>query len=219
MKCALMFSVMLVFSVLTLCAPANAAPSFYGYSGLIVIPTVDVLSTGDFSVGGFGLNVEEGADSNVYTANLGLGDALEAGFARVKPDDAPGETLLNAKYCFTKETESRPGFAAGFIDLTDECDSTAYIVMSKSFKWSGATRYGEINASRVHLGVGGGMLDGLFGGISIALGDKLMLMAEYDTEDINFGMRLALSHEVRAHVAFLEGADDVGIGVSFTKAK
>lgn len=193
-----------------------AVPSFYGYSGLMVTPTSDALSKGDYSFGGVGIDVNNVTDLNIYSANMGLADNLEVGFARVKPDGMVGETWVNAKYRFLEETETHPAVAAGVFDFTDEMNATTYVVLSKSFVWRGTTEYGDVNAPQIHFGVGGGQLDGIFGGISVQLGDRLMLMGEYDTEDVNVGLRLAITKEIRIHAGLLNG-DDLALGISFVK--
>ena len=193
-----------------------AVPSFYGYSGLIVTPTSDALSKGDYSFGGVGIDVDGATDLNIYAANMGLADNLEVGFARIKPDNMSGETWVSTKYRFLEETQTHPAVAAGVFDFTNESDTTAYVVLSKSFAWRSATEYGEVNAPQIHFGVGGGQLDGIFGGVSVQLGDRLLLMGEYDSEDVNVGLRLAITKEIRIHAGLLDG-DDLALGISFTK--
>ncbi len=204
--------------ILTVCiGTATAAPSFFGYTGLIRIPTADSLDKDEYNAGAFAINVDEGADFTVFAANLGLIPQLEVGFARVKPDEASGETWLNAKYTFAQETEKNPALAGGVVDLTDETDTTAYLVASKSFPRQYRTSLGEIASPRIHVGVGGGQLDSVFAGVSATLGDRFTLMAEYDSNDFNWGARLALADEWRVHFGGFDGLDDVGLGVSFNK--
>jgi len=211
--------VMVMVAVLSLLGgPALAAPSFLGYTGLVRVPTADALDQKDYNLAAFALNLEEGGDSNVYAANLGVAQGLEVGFARVKPEEGSGETYLNAKYRFSAETAEHPAVAAGVADFTDEIDTTVYVVMSKAFGHGYQTSLGEITSPRFHVGVGGGMLSGVFGGVTAVVGDRLMLMVEYDTDDVNIGARLALSTEIRADVGFLDGFDDVGIGLSYNKS-
>jgi len=211
--------VLLMVVVLSLLGgPALAAPSFLGYTGLLRVPTADALNEKDYNLAAFALNLEEGADSNVYAANLGVAKGLEVGFARVKPEEGSGETYLNAKYRFSAETAEQPAVAAGVADFTDEIDTTVYVVMSKAFGHGYQTSLGEITSPRFHVGVGGGMLSGVFGGVTAVVGDRLMLMVEYDSDDVNVGARLALTSEVRADVGFLDGFDDVGVGISYNKS-
>lgn len=212
------FRLAAVAVLVCLAGPALAAPSFFGYTGLVAVPTADALDKDDYNAAAFTLNFEEGGDSNIYAANLGVGEGLEVGFARLKPEESQGETFLNAKYCFSPETTQRPGIAAGIVDFTDEVDTTVYIVMSKSLVKRYDKSFGEIVSPQIHFGVGGGQFDGVFAGLSAAIGERLMLMVEHDSDDINFGARLALSDEVRAHFGALAGFDDIGLGLSYNKS-
>ena len=196
---------------------AVAAPSFFGYTGLVAIPTADSLDKDEYNLGIFTTNVEEGADFTTYAANMGIVPNLEVGFTRIKPDKASGETWINAKYTFTPETSGNPAIAGGVVDFTDESETTAYIVLSKAFGHSVSTSLGEITTPRFHIGVGGGQFDGVFGGVSATLGDRFTVMAEYDSADVNWGARMALSDELRIHFGGFDGLDDVGLGISFNK--
>jgi len=212
-----MVTTLFLAGLITLASSAGtAAPSFFGYTGLVAVPTADALDRGEYNLGAMLLNVEEGADSHVYLANAGLSDALEVGFIRFKPEGATGETLINAKYMFRAETAGNPALAVGVIDLTDETNTGTYVVLSKSLGGEAKTALGEITSPRVHFGVGGGRLDGIFGGVSATLGDRFLLMAEYDSKNVNFGARLAITPEIRIHGALLDG-DDVGTGITFNK--
>ncbi len=213
-------SLTLLCVLLTVCVlvgTAGAAPSFFGYTGLVRIPTADSLNKDEYNLAAFAVNADEGADSTVFAANLGLLPNLEVGFARIKPDEGSGETWINAKYTFMPETSKNPAVAGGVVDLTGESDTTAYIVLSKAFGHGVKTSLGEITSPRFHIGVGGGQFDGIFGGVSATLGDRFTLMAEYDSEDVNWGARLAVTPEVRVHFGAFDGLDDVGLGVSFNK--
>jgi len=196
---------------------AAASPSFFGYTGLVRIPTADALDKEEYNAAAFAVNVDEGEDYTVFAANLGLIPQLEVGFARVKPDEASGETWLNAKYAFAPETNRNPAIAGGVVDFTGETDTTAYIVLSKSFPRHYKTALGEIASPRAHIGVGGGQLDGVFAGLSATLGDRFTLMAEYDSDDFNWGARLAIGDEWRVHFGGFDWLDDVGLGISFNK--
>jgi hypothetical protein len=200
-----------------LAAPATAAPSLGGYTGLLLTPTADALDRDEYNLGFFALNLEEGGDENVYVANLGLADGVEVGVARVKPEEGASETFVNAKYRIRPEDGKKPALAAGVMDATDELETSVYFVMSQSLSTLLKSSNEEITNPRLHLGVGGGRLKGLFAGASVALGDTLSLMAEYDTDDINLGARLAVGHGFRAHAGWLNGLDDFAIGASFNK--
>jgi len=209
--------VCLLVAVAAMAGSGAAAPSFFGYTGLVAVPTADSLDKDEYNIGAFTTNVEEGADFATYAANMGIVPNLEVGFTRIKPDAASGETWINAKYTFTAETSGNPAIAGGVIDFTDESETTAYIVLSKAFGHSVSTSLGEITTPRFHIGVGGGQFDGLFGGVSATLGDRFTVMVEYDSADVNWGARMALSDELRIHFGGFDGLDDVGLGISFNK--
>jgi hypothetical protein len=204
-------------AVALLAGSAPAAPSFFGYSGLIKVPTAEALDEGDYNVALFALNFEDGSDSNNWAANLGLKRNLEIGFTRIDPDEGSSETWINGKYVFTPETGANPAVAVGVVDLTDESNTTAYVVLSKAVGREYETKWGEITAPQVHLGAGGGQLEGVFGGASIVLGKRFMLMVEHDSEALNWGARLAITPELRVHFGALDGWDQIGLGISFNK--
>jgi hypothetical protein len=197
--------------------PALAAPSFLGPTGLVLIPTADALGKSGFNVGLFRFDAEDRGDVNMYAANIALDEHFEIGFTRRKPEYFSSETFLNGKYVFHRETEAHPAVAVGVIDFTGEVDTTAYVTVSKvlgrEYRW----RYGEVVSPRLHFGVGGGQLDGIFGGISAAVAKRVMLMAEYDSNDLNLGAHFSLGRNFKVHLAALHGFDDFGYGISFNK--
>jgi len=207
-----------VAAVVLLAGPALAAPSFLGCTGLVAIPTADVLDKDNYNIAAFALDLEEGAETNTFVANLGLAHALEIGFAHLDPERGSGETFINAKYRFTPETADRPALAAGVVDLTGEQDTTVYLVLTKSLVERYQMDFEQTILPQVHLGFGGGQFDGLFGGASAVAGDRLLLMIEYDSDDINLGANLSLNDEFSAHFAGLDVFDDFGLGISFSKA-
>ena len=214
---AILVSVLVALAACAVLPQALAAPSLEGYTGLLLIPTADALNQGEYNVAFFALSLEEGADSNVFAANLGLAGAAEVGIARLRPEGGPSETLLNGKYNFRAEEGGKPALAVGVIDATDEIETTAYVVASQTLSRNVLRTGKEIASPRVHVGIGGGRLNGLFFGASAVLGDTLTLIAEYDSEDVNLGARLALGQGLRAHAGWINGLNDVALGVSFNK--
>jgi len=197
--------------------PILAAPSFHGYTGLVVVPTADALDEDDYNAAIFTLNRGDGRDSNIFAANLGLAEALEIGFAHFDPERGSGETFINAKYRFAPETADSPAVAAGVMDLTDEVDTTVYVVITKSLVERYQMDLDETISPQIHLGIGGGQFDGIFAGLSAVVSERLMLMIEYDSDDINLGANLALNPEFIAHLAGLDAFDDIGLGISYNK--
>ena len=202
---------------LTFCTSAECAlPSFRGYTGLLIIPTGDALNKGDFNAGIFSEDV--GDTINDYIANYGLANGLEVGLNRRTPVDSDDHnTLFNAKYRFITETNKNPAVAAGIIDLTDEVETTAYIVASKAFGTPLGTYRGEILNPRIHVGFGAGEFSSLFAGVSSYVGDRVLASVEWDSEDFHAGLKFRLTDSFTLHGGVFDIGDDttVGVGGSF----
>ena len=199
---------------------ADAAPSFRGYTGLVLIPNADSLNQGEYN---FGAMTEDTGrfEANDMFANYSPLDGLEVGFnsfQMVGPNQR--ETLLNGKYAFMPETEEQPGIAFGITDLTGEVESTAYVVASKSIVRGINVFDNEITNLRGHIGFGGGALDGLFVGASGFLGNRIMVSVEYDSVNTNVGFRFTPVKQVRLHAALIDigGSSNLGLGFSFNKS-
>lgn len=195
--------------------PVSAGQAFGGYSGLLLTPTAEALSQGEMSLGIYGVDAD-GGDVTVYAGTVGLAKGIEVGYDRVKPDGSSGEDYFNAKYRFAPETNPTIAVAVGVLDIFDEVDSSPYVVLGKTISVMEEPAFGEVDALRVTVGVGSGRLDGVFGGVSAVLGQRLTLMGEYDTENVNFGARFAISDEFRLHAALFDG-DNFGYGLSWNK--
>jgi len=196
---------------------AVAGPSFRGYSGLINIPTADSLDAGEYNLAAFAVEMEQGADATLLAGNLGLLAGLEVGLAREKIEGRPAETLVNGKFRFRGESLLSPEMAVGVADLLDEVDSTAYFVLSKSLGPPVRVLRREILNPRLHVGVGGGRLDGLFGGFSAGVGRIATVMLEYDSHHFNAGVRFAVGPTLQIHAAALDSLDNLGLGISYNK--
>jgi len=196
--------------------PATAAQSFFGYTGLILTPTTDTLPQGGYALGAYSINREHGPDSMVYAGTVGLPQGFEVGYNRLKTEHQDGRDYFNAKYRFTPATIPGIAVAAGVLGIANNETASPYLVVSKSVSVADEASFGEINALQVNLGVGGGNLDGIFGGVSAVLGKRLTLMIEHDTNDFNYGARFALTNELRIHGAIIS-SNDVGLGLSWNK--
>lgn len=214
-----LLAVVICAMLMSVTALAQGAPSFRGYTGLVVVPTADTLDEGEFNVGLMTEDVGD-FDANDMFVNYGPIDGLEVGFNSFQPlGGGDRETLINAKYRIMPETEERAAVAFGLIDLTDEQESTAYAVVSKSLARGLTVFDNEITNLRGHVGIGGGRLDGLFAAISAFAGNRVMFSVEYDSMDTNFGFRFTPVRGVRLHAAWFDvgGRDDFGAGVSYSK--
>jgi hypothetical protein len=204
--------VLLALVSLATVRPAAAAPNFLGATGLLNTPTADVLRHREWNV-----HVHGTDDFVTYGANFGIVENLEIGVTAFDRNHGGGtDALINLKYRLLPETKSVPAIAVGAVDVTDEfnVDPSIYLVVSKALGKlsSGAGGY----QLRGHVGIGQGIYDGVFGGLDLILTPRVMLIAEYDSDDFNAGVRFGLTPEVRADLGVLNGK--FGAGLSYTAA-
>ncbi len=181
---------------LLLTSAAIAAPSFLGPTGLVLIPTADALVADEMA---FSLYGAEGGGDTAYLFNYGIRENLEVGFTRF----TDRETVINAKYNFQPEDGHRAGVAMGVVDLTDQVNSSLYVVASKKFTVSAP----GITNMRMHAGLSSGgtsqsdvPLDGFFGGISVDISSRVVVSAEHDGSHFNFGASGLLGKGVQVNI-------------------
>jgi hypothetical protein len=167
--------------------------SFQGFPGIIDTPTATMVPPGHFDVGynvKRDFNVFPGVDEqqNLNIA-IGLLPRVTIGARGTVANAAGGVSLAgdisaNLQLLLLQEGLWWPSIALGMQDIGGGATHfrSNYLVLSKSF-------LGHI---RTTVGVGSGpdTLDGLFGGVEVALNRYITLMGEYDTDDFNFGLRL-----------------------------
>ncbi|MHB9037527.1 MAG: YjbH domain-containing protein, partial [Armatimonadota bacterium] len=128
-----------IFVLAAVSSQVTASPAYFGYTGLMMTPTADTLKTGGFDAGAVFLGGDN--DTTFWSANIGLLDSLEVGAAMVSPEHGDSNGIINAKFGLMKETEATPALAIGVSDLTDQLDSTPYVVASKSLQLKGQSRW------------------------------------------------------------------------------
>lgn len=194
-----------LLAALAVAAPAAAAPSWLGYTGLLITPTADALNTREWNIAYHHIS----DISNIAAVNFGLARGLEAGGVYFDPQRrfADEEFTGQVKYRILPETASGVGLAVGWWDVFDQVDSTPYGVVSKRLSNIGGRPF------RGHVGIGGGVLDGLFAGADWPITDNILLMGEYDTEDLNFGARIGLAQGFRIDVGIV--SEEFAIGGSY----
>jgi len=170
-------------------ATAHAASSVNGSTGLINIPTADVLRQNQIGLGYYNLN---GGGCGIFNTNLG--DQLELGVAGFRFDDTNrNNTFVNAKYGLLSEGVLTPGVAVGIEDIGGQVQRTEYIVASKALPFG----------FRIHAGLGNGNFGGVFAAVektlnpvSVISGNNTFpattLIAEYDGRVMNYGARISL---------------------------
>jgi hypothetical protein len=205
----------MLFLIVALSTGALGSASVLGPTGLLLIPTADSLGMAQWNVGGSVLS-EDGLDLTALYANYGVSNGLEIGAARVSPEHESSETILNAKFRLPQPVPVKLDLAVGMADITDEFERTTYLVASHTFGAGLIPKNNLMNAPRLHLGIGNGRLDGLFGGVSATLVNRVDVMAEYDGSHFNLGARLPLAHHLDVTAAGLDGLSDFGVGLTLS---
>ena len=192
--------------------------SLFGYSGLMVTPAAEIADDGELTAG-FSRTPILYADwwpnrRTIFWGRIGFLPFLEAGGMFVRPDrygGGFGDRSVYVRVRLLREQGRRPAVTVGTQDF----------FAIKQLKWETATaqHFGALYlvASRhdtlrgvplhVHLGYGPDwlvartkMLVGLFGGISYAPHPRVTLLAEYDAECVNAGLRLQPFPFLQAHI-------------------
>jgi hypothetical protein len=112
-----------------------AAPTLNGPTGLVTMPTAEVLDYKATSVAFDYLSNMSNSDSNqsFYKMNVGAFENTELGFVGgTEPDEG---VFLNLKWAMTANTGRYPlSMAVGFQNLTADIESNFYMVASKKLK-------------------------------------------------------------------------------------
>jgi hypothetical protein len=205
-----------VLLTVTLGASAWASPSLLGPTGLLRVPNADVLGMPQFAVGVTGVAADEEGDRTILYGTVGLLPNLELGVARYDIEGAEAETTLNGKLRVLGPLPGEVTLAVGMDDITDQLERSVYVVASHTLGAGVITRLGQVTSPQVHVGVGGGRLDGLFAGLSTTVARRVALMAEYDGDDVSLGARLPVAPRLEGTVAALDGLEEVALGLSFS---
>lgn len=190
-------------------APLTTTPSMLGPTGSIVTPTTEVTER-SYAVGYHWLN-----DTFDALAKLNISpiEKLEVGVTWVDPDSAvmDDETVFHAKYLFAEEDDDSPALAAGVWDISDELDQTWYVVVSKTIE-------GEIPIIINLGGATGDIINGLFANATLRLTDELDFLLEYDSEELNFGLRARPYEGVTLDAISVDNGIDreFGVGASYS---
>jgi len=160
-----------------LCALLFTVPAVAGFSGLTMIPTADVLASGELSVSLSGTSAPSGENESFFlNTQYGFSDRFEAGIDIDISKDADPRLYANAKYLLQGETDRWPALAVGFWGLAEDTDISLYLVGTRSF-----------DALRAHAGLWhtDGQLDFMLG-LDYAATDQITLLVDYISGDGNF---------------------------------
>jgi hypothetical protein len=201
-RVALFVSIGLLF----VCGVALAKGAMGG-TGLFNIPSADVVGTGGLTLG-----YRQWGGDGLATLNYGFLDNLEVGASTLNPQEGGTELLGHVKLQLAPEDRDMPALAVGL-----QGDSY-YVAASKEL----------YHGLRGHVGLGSGRFDGLFMGASVVLNpvsittDKnswslpvATVMAEYDGEHPNVGLKLGFTPELELSLA-AKDLKELNLGVGFT---
>lgn len=196
--------VLMLICILCTASSVFAAPSTQGTTGNIDTPSSDILRPGQYHLGWYRLNKENKA---VFGVNLMK--RLEMSTGQQQKQDAQ----VNFKYAVREEGVLTPGIAIGIDDIGDVRARSAYVVTSKGLPWG----------LRIHAGVGSGHYDGAFAAIEERLMPKTAVgrfpdtsfCIEYVDHKVNYGLRLSLSHGLKANAGLRDGKSFVGLTYNY----
>jgi hypothetical protein len=209
------------------------AQSLPGTSGLVTVPTAGLIPDGDLAVGinlvapeyheyaGDGFDEESGI---VQFATVGFLPFAEVGLRLTRftgdRQQALGDRMVSVRVRVLREGEILPALALGAHDVVGtRYYHATYAVASKTVGTAVGPAQLTVGYGHDVLGLDAAarQFDGLFGGVSLAPRRWLTLLAEYDGERPNAGVRLGPVHGV-ALLAALQNGDGLSGGVSYTFA-
>ena len=204
---------------MALAGRASAAPSLYGPTGLLVIPTADTLAQQSWNAHVHAVDTG-GATLTTFGANFGIAKQLELGVTGFHVKGIGTKALFNAKYAVLMESAKVPGIAVGGVDLASQIpgsDPGVYVVASKSLSSLIGGPLTKYNL-RGHIGYGANNIfnDDVFGGIDLQVTPKVQAMVEWLNGTLYFGGRVGVGQGIRAEIGSYDG--NIGGGVSYAAA-
>ena len=183
-----------LLAALALAVSAMAIPTLMGPTGQAVIPTADVAGSG-LTVAADFQNFDVGNGIPVR-ALFGIGQNLEVGATYMLFDedtDLDNAIAANLKFAFGNILGGRPAVGAQFMRLEDIDGDTADIIQAY-LAWTHNMMLGEDDAQAlaITLGANWTQIDAegeetiddtrFFGGIDLALSERLSVLVDYQTE-------------------------------------
>lgn len=175
---------------------ANAAPTLYGPSGLITIPTAESLSYKEFNLGlDYFYDQDTEAYSALYKMNLGTFKGWELGFVGGR---VPTEGVyINAKYYLMSDDSRYPlSIAIGIQNLTSNSDTDVYMVSSKRFEKGFIGHFGfnaNFNEQQLETSI--------MGGIEYIFSDSFSILSDVEgvgsITRLNGGVRFHLNDHLQ----------------------
>lgn len=212
-----------VIGLLLISGGAALGYGVFGATDLMGTPSTATLNPNS---AGFALNFIEG-DITCFNLDYGLIPDLEIGLS-VVDYDGPGRRdddtfiTLRGKYRLLRETASAPALAVGIQDIGEEhIDVSPYLVISKNLG-------PDLNVDG-YLGVGGGEIDGIFGGLSKTFNispaqrggnnlSKIQLILEFDSDNLNFASKFHIGPRTLINFGFYDLENWV-MGITYRTGK
>lgn len=204
------------------------APTIYGGSGLIEVPTAEVVPQGgaklmagavqeaEFESGSWEPTLSGEKTLVTYVVDLGLARGIEVGLAQWQvplfPTGWRKDTVINAKVQIQPMRGTLPAVAIGARDLGAKVGDSPqfYAVATAKLPLVGArVHYGLIRDARKNT---------VISGADLSLTGNLKLMAEYEGRKLNLGLRLTLPLlriYGQAAVLDVDGAKDVALSIGW----
>jgi hypothetical protein len=212
----------------------SSAQSLTGTSGLVTVPTAEMLGDGEVSFGATFFNKRYFAFSNnqyhglAYYATLGYLPFLEISLRLTRCINYPepqaiGDRMPSVRVRVYKEDEYIPSVVLGIHDFAavfggEEAINfnACYVVASKNIETNSGI--GKIG---FHLGYGTDWIAafnhqfvGLFGGVSVSPKPFIVFMLEHDAEKFNIGSRATLFEHLNLILGLMH-LDAISAGLSY----
>ncbi|MCP4050324.1 MAG: YjbH domain-containing protein [bacterium] len=196
------FVIVILVVIFLLAQSINAAPTIFGPTGLIAIPTAESVKYKELSMAVDFIFAEALQQDWYYKMNLGTFEGCELGLTGGRyPEEG---VFLNLKYYLMSDQARYPlSFAIGLENLTSLDNTSVYLVASKRFK-------GGLSA---HLGFRSifttAELDpSIMGGIEYMLSNQLSILADFNGERkvyiLNAGLHYYVTNDFSVRAAILD---------------
>jgi hypothetical protein len=220
MRNVLIASVAFVLAIF-IASPVSAEPTINGPTGLIINPTADIT---ELEHAWISLNFFDNNGNTVWTTNLTgtVSEQFEISAGGTFAENGGDGLTFGGKWLFMRESENRPGAAAGvlFNDVSGSNTTTFYAVASKFFY------FGEDASENASIHGGINLVTGdsddtfeFFGGLDVMIVEDFIAIAEFNTDESNifegftFGLRYYFGPQVTGQIATIDG--DLTFGGSF----
>ncbi|PKK91915.1 MAG: hypothetical protein CVV64_00370 [Candidatus Wallbacteria bacterium HGW-Wallbacteria-1] len=212
-------------SMMISASPALCAPSVFGPSGLIYIPSPDTIEKQRFEVAlhsetydARDINGQPSGETRMNLAgNYGITDNMEIGFEKsFDTNELYGDPdiAITGKYVF-EPSKMGTFTVGGLLNTTTNAYNSLYMLYGKSSAYFGfGTNFGGAANRRNNFARYGGYSfsdlrpDSFFilGGLSFNLG-RTKAMLEYDGDTINAGMRYPINEQFALDLAYVGDHD------------